>query len=102
MRVRWVETDHPSPVSRPWQSRGAHQGLLHHPAKQKEVFSELTIGFSLFKPWALLRFDPVEYPITKEELVGFQKAAMQSGVSFCFLSTWEQRHEDKDLLEMFK
>jgi hypothetical protein len=47
-------------------------------------------------------FDPVEYPVTKEELAGFQKAAMRSGVSFCFLSTWEQRHEDSDLLEMFK
>ncbi|UQA70268.1 hypothetical protein K1516_20450 [Stenotrophomonas maltophilia] len=71
-------------------------------AQLKEIFSELTPGFSLQKPWALLHFDPVEYSVTKEELAGFQKAAMQSGVSFCFLSTWEQRHEDKDLLEMFK
>lgn len=70
--------------------------------KLKEVFSELTSGFSLFKPWALLHFDPVEYPITKEELAGFQKVAMQSGVSFCFLSTWEHGHEDKDLLDMLK
>ncbi|PII20250.1 hypothetical protein CR919_09060 [Stenotrophomonas sp. LMG 10879] len=70
--------------------------------KLKEVFSELLPGFSFFKPWALLHFDPVEYPITKEELAVFQKAAVQSGVSFCFLSTWEQRHEDKDLLGMFK
>lgn len=70
--------------------------------KLKELFSELTTGFSLLKPWALLHFDPVEYPITKEELAGFQKAAMRSGVSFCFLSTWEQWHEDKDLLEIFK
>ncbi len=68
----------------------------------KAIFSELTPGFSFIRPWALLHFDPVEYPVTKEELAGFQKAAMQSGVSFCFLSTWEQRHEDKDLLEMFK
>lgn len=68
----------------------------------KELFSELTPGFSLQNPWALLHFDPIEYPITKEELAGFQKVAMRSGVSFCFLSTWEQRHEDKDLLEMFK
>jgi len=35
--------------------------------------------FSLVKPWAILHFDPVEYPITKEELAGFQKAAMRSG-----------------------
>lgn len=68
----------------------------------KAIFSELMPGFSLVKPWGLLHFDPFEYPVTKEELAGFQKAAMQSGVSFCFLSTWEQRHEDKDLLEMFK
>ncbi|WP_089237477.1 MULTISPECIES: hypothetical protein [Stenotrophomonas] len=70
--------------------------------KLKEVFSELLPGFSFFKPWALLHFDPVEYPITKEEQAVFQKAAVQSGVSFCFLSTWEQRHEDKDLLDMLK
>ncbi|WP_182068540.1 hypothetical protein ACS0OX_18260 [Stenotrophomonas pavanii] len=70
--------------------------------KLKELFSELASGFSLLKPWALLHFDPVEYPITKEELAGFQTVAMRSGVSFCFLSTWEQRHEDRDLLEMFK
>lgn len=68
----------------------------------KAIFSELTPGFSLVKPWALLHFDPVEYPVTKEELAGFQKAAMRSGVSFCFLSTWEQRHEDNDLMDMFK
>ncbi|MEM1487710.1 hypothetical protein SH041_06375 [Stenotrophomonas geniculata] len=68
----------------------------------KAIFSELLPGFSLVKPWGILHFDPVEYPVTKEELAGFQKAAMRSGVSFCFLSTWEQRHEDKDLLEMFK
>lgn len=68
----------------------------------KELFSELTTGFSLPKPWALLHFDPVEYPITKEELAGFQAVAMRSGVSFCFLSTWEQRHEDKDLLTLLK
>lgn len=70
--------------------------------KLKELFSELTFGFSLLKPWALLHFDPVEYPITKEELAAFQRVAMRSGVSFCFLSTGEQRHEDKDLLDMFK
>ncbi|MRI41207.1 hypothetical protein D5301_02985 [Stenotrophomonas sp. MH181796] len=68
----------------------------------KAIFSELLPGFSFVKPWGILHFDPVEYPVTKEELAGFQKAAMQGGVSFCFLSTWEQRHEDKDLLEMFK
>ncbi|MDV3463751.1 hypothetical protein R1G70_03700 [Stenotrophomonas sp. C960] len=68
----------------------------------KAIFSELMPGFSFVKPWGLLHFDPVEYPVTKEELAGFQKAAMQSGVNFCFLSTWEQRHEDKDLLEVFK
>ncbi|MCU1002770.1 hypothetical protein JAK44_17655 [Stenotrophomonas maltophilia] len=63
----------------------------------KEIFSELTLGFSLQKPWALLHFDPIEYPITKEEIAGFQKVAIRSGVSFCFLSTWEQRHDDKGL-----
>ena len=64
----------------------------------KEIFSELKSGFSLVKPWALLHFDPVEYPITKEELDEFQKVAVRSGVAFCWLSTWEHQHEDKDLL----
>ncbi|HID8536271.1 hypothetical protein [Stenotrophomonas sp. CC120223-11] len=68
----------------------------------KAIFSELMPGFSLVKPWGILHFDPVEYSVTKEELAGFQKVAMRSGVSFCFLSMWEQRHEDRDLLEMFK
>ncbi len=67
----------------------------------KAIFSELLPGFSR-QAVGIPHFDPVEYPVTKEELAGFQKAAMRSGVSFCFLSTWEQRHEDKDLLEMFK
>lgn len=81
---------------------GAIRDLSSIRPKLKEVFSELTSGFSFFKPWALLHFDPVEYPITRDELAGFQKVALRSGVSFCFLSTWEQRHEDKDLLDMFK
>lgn len=50
---------------------------------------------------ALLHFDPVEYPITTEELAKFQTVAMRSGVSFCWLSTWEQHHEDKDVLAIF-
>ncbi|MEE7546633.1 hypothetical protein HF319_05935 [Xanthomonas sp. Kuri4-1] len=66
----------------------------------KAIFSELKSGFSLRRPWALLHFDPVEYPITKEELGEFQKMAMRSGASFCWLSTWEQHHEDKDLLAL--
>lgn len=68
----------------------------------KEIFSELKTGFSFVRPWALLHFDPVEYPITKEELAAFQTAAMRSGVSFCWLSTWEHPHEDKELLDMLK
>ncbi len=64
------------------------------------MFSELKPGFSLFKPWALLHFDPVEYPITKEELAEFQLVALRSGVSFCLLSTWEHHHEDKELLSI--
>ncbi len=68
----------------------------------KAIFSELRSGFSFLRPWALLHFDPVEYPITKEELAEFQTVAMRSGVSFCWLSTWEQHHEDKDLLTVFE
>lgn len=71
-------------------------------AQLKAIFSELKIGFSFVRPRALLHFDPVEYPITKEELAAFQTAAVRSGVSFCWLSTWEQRHEDKDLLDMLE
>lgn len=68
----------------------------------KAIFSELKTGFSFVRPWALLHFDPVECPITKEELAAFQTAAMRSGVSFCWLSTWEHPHEDKELLDMLK
>lgn len=68
----------------------------------KAIFSELKSGFSLRRPWALLHFDPVEYPITKEELAEFQKVAVRSGVSFCWLSTWEQHYKDKDLLTIFE
>lgn len=76
-------------------------GLLYSPAPaQGDLLG--TPAWLLFNPWALLHFGPVEHPITKEELAGFQKAAMQSGVNFCFLSTREQWHEDRDLLEMFK
>lgn len=69
-------------------------------SKIKEIVSELTVGFSFVRPWALLHFDPVQYPVTKEELAQFQRIAMRSGVSICFLSTWEQPHEDKDLMDM--
>lgn len=68
----------------------------------KTIFSELMPRFSLFKPWGHLHFDPVEYPITNEGMAGFQKTAVQNGVRFCLLCTWEQRHEDQDLLGMFK
>lgn len=30
----------------------------------KAIFSELLPGFSLVKPWGILHFDPVEYPVT--------------------------------------
>ncbi|QGL65299.1 hypothetical protein FEO87_19390 [Stenotrophomonas maltophilia] len=81
---------------------GAIRGFSTIRPKLKQVFSELMLGFSSFKPWALLHFDPVEYPITRNELVGFQRVALRSRVSFCFLSTWEQRHEDEDLLGMLE
>lgn len=71
-------------------------------AQLKAIFSELKTGFSFVRPWALLHFDPVEYPITKEELAAFQTAAMRSGVRFCWLSTSEQPHEDKELLDMLE
>ncbi|WP_312320451.1 hypothetical protein [Stenotrophomonas sp.] len=67
----------------------------------KAIVAELKSGFSLLRPWVLLHFDPVEYPISKEELAAFQKVAMRCGVNFCWLSTWEHRHEDKDLLNIF-
>ena len=68
----------------------------------RSVFSELKSGFSLLRAWGLLHFDPVEYPITKEELAGFKKMAERSGVGFCWLSTWEEPHLDKDLITMFQ
>lgn len=68
----------------------------------KAAFSELKSGFSLLKPWALLHFDPIAYPVTKQELAGFQLAAVRSGVGLCWLSTWEAPHDDKDLLSIFE
>lgn len=65
----------------------------------KEILSELTSRFPLFKPRAPLHFDPVEYPITKEELAVFQKVAMRSGRASA-LSTWMQWDEDEDSLGM--
>ena len=68
----------------------------------KAAFSEMKSGFSLLRPWALLHFDPIAYPVTNEELAAFQLAAVRSGVGFCWLSTWEAPHDDKDLLSIFK
>lgn len=93
-------------IRRQCHALGKHAGSVRDVSairlQLKAIFSELKSGFSLLRPWALLHFDPVEYPITKEELAEFQTMAMRSGVSFCFLSTWEHHHEDKDLLAMFK
>lgn len=66
------------------------------------TFSELKPKFSLLGPWGLLHFDPKEYPVTQAELAGFKGLAEQCGVTFCFLSTWEEPHQDKDLLSIFK
>ena len=88
MRAWSVETGPSAASVTPWQSRGSDQGLFEYPAPAQAIFSELMPGFSR-QAVGILHFDPVEYPITKEELAGFQKAAMQGGVSFCFLSTWE-------------
>ena len=67
-----------------------------------EVFSELKPKFSLLRPWGLLHFVPSEYPVTQTELVEFKKVAESSGVAFCFLSTWEEPHQDKELLTFYE
>ncbi len=62
---------------------GPIKDFFEYPALLKAIFSELMRGFSFVKPWGFCTLDPVEYRL-KEELAGFQKAAMQSGASFCF------------------
>jgi hypothetical protein len=68
----------------------------------KLLFKELSPGFSILKPWALLHFVPNCYTVSQPELAGFKRAAERAGVGFCYLSKWETPHTDKELLPLFQ
>jgi hypothetical protein len=63
----------------------------------KSMFKELTPGFSLRRPVALMHFVPERYVPTRRELELFKKTAERAGVSFCWLSKWESPHTDREL-----
>ena len=56
-------------VSRPVSDFGKINSCL------KPLFKELSPGFSLLKPWALVHFMPEHYTISQPELAGFKRAA---------------------------
>ena len=68
----------------------------------RPLVKEITPGFSLLRPWALLHFIPDQYAVTQPELAEFKAAAERSGVGFCFLSTWETPHTDQELAPLFR
>jgi len=63
----------------------------------RNLFRELAPGFSFRRPVALMHFMPEHYVPTQSELANFKRTAERAGVSFCWLSTWEMPHLDKDL-----
>jgi hypothetical protein len=68
----------------------------------RAIFKELRPRFSLLQPWALLHLIPqYEGGYTTAELRAFKEAAELSGVSFCWLSTFERLYTDAELVETF-
>ena len=67
----------------------------------KSLVKELTPGFSLRKPWALMHFRPEVYQPTQKEMALFKESAERSGISFCFFSKWETPHTDSELTDVF-
>jgi hypothetical protein len=63
----------------------------------RSMFKDLSPGFSLRRPVALMHFVPSHYVPTQAELVGFKRTAERAGVSFCWLSKWETPHTDREL-----
>jgi nitroreductase len=63
----------------------------------RSLIKELTPGFSLRKPTALMHFLPEHYQPTRKELEQFKLAAERSGISFCWMSQWETPHTDSEL-----
>lgn len=63
----------------------------------KAIFKELSPGFSLRRPVALMHFVPSHYVPTQVEVVNFKKSAERAGVSFCCISKWEAPHTDREL-----
>jgi len=63
----------------------------------RSMFKELSPGFSLRRPVALMHFVPEHYVPTEKELERFKRTAERAGVSFCWISKWESPHTDREL-----
>jgi hypothetical protein len=63
----------------------------------RSLVKELTPGFSLRKPTALMHFIPEHYKPSQRELQLFKRTAERSGISFCWMSKWETQHTDREL-----
>ena len=68
----------------------------------KALVKELTPGFSLRRPTALMHFVPDHYKPSQKELELFKKTAERSGISFCWISKWETPHTDRELENVFR
>lgn len=68
----------------------------------KSMYKELSPGFSLRRPVALMHFVPSQYVPTQKELELFKKTAERAGVSFCWLTKWESPHTDGELELVWK
>ena len=68
----------------------------------KSLVKDLSPGFSLRKPTALMHFIPEHYVPTQSELETFKKTAEKAGISFCWISKWETPHTDRELTNVFR
>ncbi|MDH5821990.1 hypothetical protein QFW77_03145 [Luteimonas sp. RD2P54] len=68
----------------------------------KSLVEDLAPGFSLRKPTALLHFIPEHYAPTQRQLALFKRTAERSGISRCWLSTWETPNTDRELAVVFR
>jgi len=66
----------------------------------RSIVKELAPGFSLRRPVGLMHFVPQHYVPTQHELTSFKQVAERAGLSFCWLSTWETPHTDRELKQL--
>lgn len=67
----------------------------------KEMVRELALGFRLRRPTALMHFITEHFTPSQKELEQFKRTAERAGVSFCWMSKWEEPHTDKELTDFF-